>query len=75
MLQLKRNFLIYKEEKMQKVITLQKRDESICNADFLITGKISKKCNKRVANMGSIRYNKVKRTNVRQTTKEYKERR
>lgn len=42
MLWIKRNFLIYKKEKMQKIITLQKRDGSICNAGSLVTGKISK---------------------------------
>ena len=47
----------------------KKKDKSIRNTDFLITGKRSKKCNKRnkrVANISSIRYNKTKGTNVRQ---------
>ena len=65
---------IYKKEKMQKVIALQKTDESICNTDFLMIGKNKKKRNKCVANISSIRYNKSKGTNVRQI-KRYKERR
>ena len=38
----------------------KKKDKSIRNADFLL---ISKKC---IANIGLIRYNRIKRTNVRE---------
>lgn len=49
------------KEKLPYIIYIRKKkDKSIRNADFLL---ISKKC---IANIGLIRYNKIKRTNVRE---------
>lgn len=51
------------KEKLPYIIYIyirKKKDKSIRNADFLL---ISKKC---IANIGLIRYNKIKRTSVRE---------
>ena len=49
------------KEKLPYIIYIRKKkDKSIRNADFLL---ISKKC---IANIGLIRYNKIKRTSVRE---------
>lgn len=55
------------KEKLPYIIYKEEKDKSIRNADFLL---ISKKC---VANIGLVRYNKNKGTNVRQKIKRYTE--